>query len=552
MKRTLLLTVSLALGMLTLTAKAQFNYETNAGTIAIWGYSGPAGNVTIPDTINGLPVTYIVGSTFWCRTDLTSVKIGNSVVGIDHGTFYGCTNLMAITVDTSNANYSCVDGVLFNKPMTTLILCAEGKTGTYTIPSTVTSVGPYAFQGCGNLNDIAIPVGVTAIEEGAFSCCTSLTSVVIPQSVARILNRVHYGPASSMERWETGAFAGCTSLTNVSFGASVLDIGPYSFAGCSSLSSVVIPVHATSIEEGVFAGCTSLTSIVIPDSVETIVNRFHSAGFGWNYWGAGAFAGCTGLTNVSIGVGVIDIGPYAFGGCTNLVNLTIGKRVTAIREGAFGGCSGLRDVMLPTALRRIEAAAFSDCTGLTSLNIPDFVVGIAGAYDPDPQGSGRLIPGALAHCTGLTNVTIGNSVTSIGDAALEGCISLTGVYFQGNAPGFGSRWAGPFNDSTNVTVYYLPGTSGWDTNYAGRPTASWVLPYPVILNSSPRFGLSTNGFGFTVSWATTVPFVVEATTSLVNPAWTPLATNTLVNGTSYFSDAEWTNHPSRFYRVRSH
>jgi len=28
-------------------------------------------------------------------------------------------------------------------------------------------------------------------------------------------------------------------------------------------------------------------------------------------------------------------------------------------------------------------------------------------------------------------------------------------------------------------------------------------------------------------------------------------TNTLTGGASYFSDAQWTNYPSRFYRFRS-
>jgi hypothetical protein len=45
--------------------------------------------------------------------------------------------------------------------------------------------------------------------------------------------------------------------------------------------------------------------------------------------------------------------------------------------------------------------------------------------------------------------------------------------------------------------------------------------------------------------------VVEAATNLGNPAWIPMSTNTLTSGSSYFSDPEWTNHPARFYRLRS-
>jgi hypothetical protein len=63
--------------------------------------------------------------------------------------------------------------------------------------------------------------------------------------------------------------------------------------------------------------------------------------------------------------------------------------------------------------------------------------------------------------------------------------------------------------------------------------------------------VQTNGFGFIISWATNSPVVVEASTTLVNPIWAPLSTNTLTGGSSYFSDPEWSNYPSRFYRLRS-
>ena len=58
-------------------------------------------------------------------------------------------------------------------------------------------------------------------------------------------------------------------------------------------------------------------------------------------------------------------------------------------------------------------------------------------------------------------------------------------------------------------------------------------------------------FGFIISWATNAPVVVEAASSLAEPSWSPVSTNTLSDGWSYFSDPEWTNYPSRFYRLRS-
>src|SRR5205085_11592647 len=117
---------------------------------------------------------------------------------------------------------------------------------------------------------------------------------------------------------------------------------------------------------------------------------------------------------------------------------------------------------------------------------------------------------AFAYCHSLTNVTIGNSVISIGDDAFGQCSNLTSVYFQGNAPSVG----GDVFFGDNVTPYYLPGTTGWSSTFAGFPTALWRLPYPIILTSNPSFGVRTNQFGFTVSWATNLDVVVEAATDL--------------------------------------
>jgi hypothetical protein len=63
--------------------------------------------------------------------------------------------------------------------------------------------------------------------------------------------------------------------------------------------------------------------------------------------------------------------------------------------------------------------------------------------------------------------------------------------------------------------------------------------------------MQTNGFGFTVSWATNLSIVVEASPDLKNPKWSPVTTNALNNGVVNFTDFQWTKYPSRFYRVRS-
>ena len=95
----------------------------------------------------------------------------------------------------------------------------------------------------------------------------------------------------------------------------------------------------------------------------------------------------------------------------------------------------------------------------------------------------------------------------------------------------------------NATVYYLPRTTGWTSTFGGRPTVLWNP-------QAQNLGVQANQFGFTITGTSNLVIVVEACTDLANPVWSPLGTNTLTGGSSYFSDPQWTNYPARFYRMR--
>ena len=422
---------------------------------------------------------------------MSSVTIGTNLTSIGGGAFDSCTNLMAFTVNTLNLAYTSVAGVLFNKTQTILLECPQAKAETYTIPNTITSISDLAFSGCARLTNIAIGNSVTSIGVNAFSGCSGLTSVIIPDSVTNIGNAPFPGcsrlTAITVDTWNPVY----TSVEGVLFDNSQTTLIEYpgGKAGACTISNSV-----TSIAGGAFAQCASLTSVIIPNSVTSI--------------GSWAFSGCSGLTSVTIPNSVTNFGDDVFNGCTSLTNAAIPDSVTSFGDEAFFGCSKLTSIKIPNSVTRIGRSAFNGCTSLISLTIP-------------------------------------KSVTSIGDTAFYRCTNLKGVYFIGNAPSVGIA---VFSMISNATVYYLPNTTGWTSTFGGRPTLLWN---PQVQSTGASFGVRTNRFGFTITGTSKLVVVVEACTNLANPTWSPVATNTLTNGSSYFSDARWTNYPARLYRLRS-
>jgi len=501
-----------------------FNYCTSLSSIMIGNGVTSIGasafcdcyslsSVTIPNS-----VTSIGDDAFYSCGSLTNITIPNSVTSIGDEVFYGCSSLVAITVNALNSDYSSVDGVLFDKSTNTLIQCPGGKAGSFTIPDSVTSISHDAFYCCGSLSSVTIGNSVTNIGDEALYTCSSLVAITVNalNSVYSSVDGVLFDKSTNTLIHCPGGKAGSFTIPD-----GVTSIGVSAFQNCYNLTNVTIPNSVTSIGDFAFIYCGNLSSVTIGNNVTSI--------------GYGAFAYCTILTNFTIGNSVTSIGDYAFVNCIGLSSVTIGNNVTNIGDYAFLYCGNLTCVTIPGSVTRIGDFAFWYCNSLSSVTIDNGVTSIG--------------VGAFCNCS-LTSITIPKSVTSIGGAAFWSCMSLTGVYFQGNALPLDSS---VFNFDNSVTIYYLPGTTGWDDFSAntGIPTALWFLPNPLILNFEPSFGVQTNGFGFVISWATNISVIVEACTNLANPIWSPVGTNALTSGWCNFSDPQWTNFSGRFYRLRS-
>jgi hypothetical protein len=329
---------------------------------------------------------------------LTSVNIPAGVYIIGNLAFADCSSLTSITVDDSNTTYSDDDGVLFNEAQTTLIQYPAKKPGnSYTVPSTVSTIGPAAFFHCTGLKSVTLPASVSVIEDYAFEGCTGLTDItvnwalstnipdisgkdvfydVIPGSVTLYIangtgksdytaqgwpSDFHYIGCSSGTFGATGGLTWtlCGGTLTIDGTGAMDDFANYTLQPWAlnrdDITDIIIEEGVTSIGDFAFNGCDNLVSVSIPASVGTI--------------GKSAFATCEKLETVNFAPLSLltDIGTYAFSSCSVLESIDIPSSVTSIGEGAFVAC-GFESVTIPASVETVGVSAFAMCTKLETVN----------------------------------------------------------------------------------------------------------------------------------------------------------------------------------------
>ena len=476
-----------------------WTYYVSGDKATVTKYTGSGGNVTIPSTLGGKPVTEIGKSAFSGCTGLTAVTIPASVTSIGNSAFSGCTGLTSVTIPRSvtsigNGAFTRCTGLTY-----------------LTIPEGVTCIDNAAFYDCTNLTNVTIPKSVTKIGSWAFENCKNLRQVIISDLKAwcsiefgnRFANPLYYAHHLYLQETEITvlnipsgltsigdyAFFGLSSMTKTSVPATVTDIGDFAFCGCGSLieinvasdnpsycsesgvlfnkaktslitypggkpGSYTIPGSVNNICSYAFYECSYLTGVVIPSSVTSISEY--------------AFARCNGLTNMVIPNSVTNIGSYTFSDCRNLSKVTIPDSITSIEWGTFYQCEKLNDVILSNNVVRICEYAFYGCSSLTDLTIPNSVTLISSwAFENCSSIVNITIPdsvttigfSAFSGCCGLTSLMIPSSLTRIDDLAFSGCSGLTKVSIPSSITSIG---VGTFADCSNLTdVFYDSDSATW-------------------------------------------------------------------------------------------
>lgn len=453
------------------------------------GATGVLATGSEPSLYLGMNSTYAAG----LAGDLDEVQIYSGVLSAaEVSELYN--NPGTTIADTAGGSTTTSPFTFITNGAAITITGYTGSGGAVTIPDSinsypVTAIANSAFYNLASLTSVTIGTNVTSVGDFAFDECYNLSSVTIPDGVTNI---------------GVDAFTFCFGLTSVTIPGSVMSIGYRAFGSCLNLPAISV--------DAANPNYSSLNGVLFDKSQTTLIQ--FPAGKGGSY---------------SVPGSVTSIGDIAFDQCRHLTSVSIPGSVTNIGAGAFELCSGLTSIMVPDSVTTLGSGAFRECSSLGGVTIP--------------TGISFIQSFTFENCGQLTSLTLPAAVTTIDAAAFNGCTNLTGLYFQGNAP---FAYTPGFVGATNAVAYYLYGTTGWSSTYAGIPA---VLLNPPVPTGGPNFGVQNNQFGFDVSGHIGQVIVVEAATNLFQPVWLPIWTNTITNGSAYFSDPQWTNYPGRYYRA---
>jgi hypothetical protein len=477
--------------------QAQFNYTTNNGTLTIVQYTGPGGDVVIPDTVSGLKVTAVGTQAFFQANAMTSLTFGTNVTTIDQnavfqcpalttvilpqsvtnvgdGPFVDCKGLTTISLAASNTFYTVTNGILFNKSLKYLIEFPGGVGGSYTISDIVTNTGE-AFIG-NSLTTIAVnPANpIYASTNGVLFNKNFTWLLAYPGAAAG-----GYAVPNSVSTVLSASFEFSTGVTSVTMGTNVTSIGYAAFYDCSAMTSITVNSNSAFY---------STTDGVLYDKAKTVLIQYPS-----------------GLA-----------GTYL-----------IPNTVFNIADGAFGDASGLTSVSIPDAVTNIGFEAFYSCINLSSVTL--------GA------NLSTIDQAAFFYCPALKSIVFPSSLTSLGFEAFAGCQNLTNACFEGNAPADGGSVF--YFDTALRQILQVTGTTGWGPTYDGIFTA----PCASCGETAPTLAITELGSNVLLTWPSTFTgFALQSRTNLAT-TWVPVLPGPAVVGSLFVV----TNSPSgvRFYRL---
>lgn len=300
----------------------QYMSETDSYVLASVGEQA-AGNVVIPERINGKKVTAILARAFQANKQITSVEIPDTVTSIGEYAFESCS----LTSVKLPANITEIAAGVFENSQLTFVSIPDQVTSigeeafyncsleTVDFSDSVQELGIRAFAVCSNLREIDLPDGIREIPEGCFQHCDLLERAGLPEGLEIIGKEAFQGTAladvefpETLTAIEEEAFAYCGEIKEVTIPGSVKYVGYRIFAGCRALERAILEDGVEDLSTA-FADCSNLKEIYIPDSVYSI--SLYPLGEGITIYGntgSKAYLYCQekGIAFVSLGTAVLE------------------------------------------------------------------------------------------------------------------------------------------------------------------------------------------------------------------------------------------------------
>ena len=406
-------------------------------------------------------VSSIGKNAFEGHSDITYLSIPSSIESIGEYAFIDCGSTMTVNIADPEAWCEMVLDNEHASPLSSAgkVLVYDIETKNMEIPSSVSTIGRYTFYQCRAITSLLIPGSVNYIGSSAFEGCTGLTSITLNDGLEYIGG---------------SAFEGCCGLSELTIPSTVGRIELNAFKNCTNLYSVVSEISDPfEIEDNVFEGLPESAVLIVPAGTKSVYESTE----GWNRFQNVVESGnvVPGVQFVQDGihyqvkddgdVEVTEVDPH-----TKIVDIPeevtngdITYRVSSIGEYAFEDHSDINYLSIPSTIKSIGEFAFIDCGNSMTVNIADL-----GAWCQMELGNIHSSPlssaGKVLVCdVETTDIQIPNTVTSIGNYTFYQCRTINTLSIPGSVTTIGSS---AFEDCTGLTSISL----SYGNTYIGGST----------------------------------------------------------------------------------
>lgn len=433
------------------------------------------------DTINLPEGLSQIGDRAFAFTKLKTVSIPKKVSELSGTIFYYCRSLQSINVDSQNANYTSVNGVVFDKNQSTLICYPDGKTE----------------------SSYRIPDNIKKIEYDAFSVCSNLTSITLSKNLFDLPTTVFYECINLKEIKVDASSKYFTSDKGILYNKNKTIL--ISYPNGKTEASLTVPSSVNSINYRAFNLCPKLQSITLSDNIQDV----------WNY-----FNHCMSLKSI--------------------VAKSTNKRYTTVDGVLFDKSKSTlicypvarpnSTYAIPKGVKCLDYNSFRDSKYLVSVTMPNTLT--------------TILDFAFCESKSLQKVTIPSSCNWMGVDIFYLCGRLNSVVFEGNAPAVVAASdvddEGIFGENApDLTVYYIYGKSGFLSTWQGVKTSPiYAAPSNLKANSSGynsinlQWGAVSGASGYEVWRSTTANGKYTLVTTL--KAVTNYKNSGLTTGKTYY------------------